>query len=364
MLRQLWTKQTSMVDSKPNVLITGIAGFIGYHLAKKLSHIGYNVYGIDNLNDYYTVQLKLDRLKDLGIGPGEGNNVWTSNENNSIHFRKADLAIESDSKNIFSENVFDAVVHLAAQPGVRKSITHPDIYFKSNLTATFNLLEQVKSTPDTRLLMASSSSVYGHSENTPYEEDHNTDKPVSLYAATKKSTEILAHYYAHQYKIDTSLLRFFTVYGPWGRPDMAVYGFFNKIMNDEVIKVFNNGELRRDFTYIDDIVDNLALLLNHRLETSSEKEDFSYEIYNIGNQSPVKLMDFISLIEEITNKTAQKELLPMQPGDVFETYADSSKIKKLLNFDYNTPLKNGLTSFYEWYMNYHGQKTKAIQSHE
>ncbi|MFT5725563.1 MAG: UDP-glucuronate 4-epimerase, partial [Bacteroidia bacterium] len=185
-----------MEDSKPKVLITGIAGFIGYHLAKKLSVSGYDVYGIDNLNDYYTVQLKLDRLNDLGLGNDGGINNWVSNPDKNIHFRKADLADVSDAKAIFKDSSYDVVVHLAAQPGVRMSITHPEIYFKSNLTATFNLLEQVKHIPETKLLMASSSSVYGHSENTPYTEEQNTDAPVSLYAATKKSTEILAHYYA------------------------------------------------------------------------------------------------------------------------------------------------------------------------
>lgn len=353
-----------MADSKPNILVTGIAGFIGYHLAKKLSVSGYNVYGVDSLNDYYTVQLKLDRLTDLGLNSENSTSDWVSNSDNTIHFRKADLSEMSQARDIFDNIHFHAVVHLAAQPGVRMSITHPDIYFKSNLTATFNLLEQVKNTPTTRLLMASSSSVYGHSENTPYTEDQNTDAPVSLYAATKKSTEIIAHYYAHQYKIDTSLLRFFTVYGPWGRPDMAVYGFFNKIMKNEEIKVFNNGELRRDFTFVDDIVDNLALLVKNRLESEFEKTETIYEVYNIGNQSPVKLMDFISLIEKITGKEAKKDFLPMQPGDVYETYADSSKIKKLLNFEYATPLESGLTAFFEWYKTYHNVETKALQSHE
>ena len=353
-----------MADSKPKVLITGVAGFIGYHLAKKLGATGYDVYGIDNLNDYYTVRLKLDRLNDLGLGNDVELNDWETNADNSIHFRKADLSDTVDAKKVFDTTQFDAVVHLAAQPGVRMSITHPELYFKSNLTATFNLLEQVKMQPNTKLLMASSSSVYGHSQHTPYTEDQKTDEPVSLYAATKKSTEILAHYYAHQYKIDTSLLRFFTVYGPWGRPDMAVYGFFNKIMKGEEIKVFNNGDLRRDFTYIDDIVDNLALLVRNRLETSTSTNETQYEVYNIGNQSPVKLLDFISLIEKITGKEAKKVNLPMQPGDVYETYADSSKIKKLLNFEYATPLESGLSAFFEWYKTYHRIETKALQSHE
>jgi len=353
-----------MADYKSKVLITGIAGFIGYHLAKKLSVTGYDVYGVDNLNDYYTVRLKLDRLKDLGLGHDGELNEWESNADNTIHFRKADLSDLANAKEVFDNIQFDAVVHLAAQPGVRMSITHPEIYFKSNLTATFNLLEQVKKHPNTKLLMASSSSVYGHSKNTPYTEDQNTDAPVSLYAATKKSTEILAHYYAHQYRIDTSLLRFFTVYGPWGRPDMAVYGFFNKIMKGEEIKVFNNGDLRRDFTYIDDIVDNLALLVENRLHASNPDNNTQYEVYNIGNQSPVKLLDFISLIEKITGKEAQKVNLPMQPGDVYETYADSSKIKQLLHFEYATPLESGLKAFFEWYKTYHNIETKALQSHE
>jgi len=342
-----------MADSKPKILITGIAGFIGFQ-----------VYGVDNLNDYYKVQLKLDRLKELGIEVAKENNTWIASKSKDIQFLKIDLSNTLEIGQVFDSIQFDAVIHLAAQPGVRMSITHPEIYFQSNLTATFNLLEQVKNNPNSVLLMASSSSVYGHSDKTPYTEDQQTDKPVSLYAATKKSTEVIAHYYAHQYKIDTSLLRFFTVYGPWGRPDMAVYGFFDKVMNGQEIKVFNNGDLRRDFTYIDDIVDNLHLLLVNRLNASSNSDTKSYEVYNVGNQSPIKLMDFISLIEKITNKEANKAFLPMQPGDVFETYADSSKIKELLGFDYATRLESGLTSFYNWYLEYHGIKTKELQSHE
>ncbi len=353
-----------MADSKQRILITGMAGFIGYHLAKKLGREGFDVYGVDSINDYYSTKLKKDRLLDLGVAVGPTDIGWISNPNKNIHFLQADLSKSDECARVFEGDHYDALVHLAAQPGVRKSISHPAIYFQSNLVATYNLLEQLKDSPQTALLMASSSSVYGHSSDTPYTESQQTDAPVSLYAATKKSTEIIAHYYAHQYKIDTSMLRFFTVYGPWGRPDMAVYGFFDKIMNGEEIKVFNQGDLKRDFTYISDIVDNLHLLLLNRLNKTKEDTTTSYEIYNIGNQSPVKLLDFISLIEKIANKKAKKAFLPMQPGDVYETYADSNKLKQLLHFDYNTPLEKGLTKFYEWYKTYHTINTKALQSHE
>jgi len=296
-----------MADSKQRILITGMAGFIGYHLAKKLGREGFDVYGVDSINDYYSTKLKKDRLLDLGVAVGPTDIGWISNPNKNIHFLQADLSKSDECARVFEGDHYDALVHLAAQ---------------------------------------------------------QTDAPVSLYAATKKSTEIIAHYYAHQYKIDTSMLRFFTVYGPWGRPDMAVYGFFDKIMNGEEIKVFNQGDLKRDFTYISDIVDNLHLLLLNRINKTKEDTTTSYEIYNIGNQSPVKLLDFISLIEKIANKKAKKAFLPMQPGDVYETYADSNKLKQLLHFDYNTPLEKGLTKFYEWYKTYHTINTKALQSHE
>ena len=353
-----------MADSKPAILITGVAGFIGFHLAENLIAEGFKVFGVDNVNNYYNTKLKYDRLQQLGFDSSKDSSNWISNADRTAEFIKADLADTNSCAEVFNHKTYDAVVHLAAQPGVRMSITHPELYFQGNLVATFNLLEQIKNTPSTKLLMASSSSVYGHSSDTPYVEDQQTDKPVSLYAATKKSTEIISHYYAHQYKIDTSLLRFFTVYGPWGRPDMAVYGFFDKIINNEEIKVFNNGDLRRDFTFISDVVDNLKKLINNRLEVEHSTSETRYEIYNIGNQSPVKLLDFISLIEKITEREAKKEYLPMQPGDVYETYANSDKIKKLLNFEYNTPLEKGLSAFYNWYVQYHQIKTNSLQSHE
>lgn len=342
-----------MADSKPNILITGMAGFIGFHLAKKLAKSGYSVYGIDNLNSYYPVTLKMDRLKNLGITDYDNSTDWTKSETEEIYFQYVDLGNRSRLSEVFHSVNFDAVVHLAAQPGVRLSITQPDLYMNANIIGTYNLLEVAKSKPDTKLILASSSSVYGVSEDTPYKESQNTDAPVSLYAATKKSTEIIAHYYAHQYKMDTTMLRFFTVYGPWGRPDMAVYGFFQKIVNNQPISVYNNGELKRDFTYIDDIVESIEALIKSKLTNSHSEEDKYFHIFNIGNQEPVKLLDFISLIEMISGKTANKVMLPMQPGDVFETYSDSSNIQNELQIAFNTPLKEGLTKFYGWFENYH-----------
>ncbi len=342
-----------MEDSKTTVLITGMAGFIGYHLAKKLESEGMLVYGIDNLNSYYPVQLKKDRLKDLGIPTSETTD-WVSNPKASIFFKRMDLCEAQDVKALFTNNHFDTVVHLAAQPGVRLSISQPDLYFNGNIVATYNLLEAVKDKKGINLIMGSSSSVYGKQEKTPYSETDQTDSPVSLYAATKKCVEVLSHYYATQFKFNITLLRFFTVYGPWGRPDMAVYGFFSKIDKGEPIRIFNEGNLMRDFTYIDDIVLNISMLI----QKGSLDSDDLFSIYNLGNESPIQLSDFIRLIEQICEKTATKEYLPMQDGDVYQTFADSTKIKQALKHNFHTPLETGLRQFYKWYMEYHKPVTK------
>lgn len=338
-----------MADSKPNVLITGIAGFIGFHLANRLVADGFQVYGVDNLNNYYSVDLKRDRLKALGISGDLPENQWLSNTDNSIRYKRMDLTDAEKTTALLSETKFETVVHLAAQPGVRLSISRPDLYFNANLVATYNLLEAAKEQKGIHLIIGSSSSVYGKQEKTPYSEDDKTDFPVSLYAATKKCVEVFAHYYSTQYQIKTTLLRFFTVYGPWGRPDMAVYGFFSKVLNDEPISLYNNGNLMRDFTYIDDIVLNISMLAQ---QNNSSKEQL-YSIYNLGNESPTQLLEFVETIERITGKQAHKTYLPMQDGDVFQTYADSSKIKKEFNHEFHTPLETGLKKFYDWYIAYH-----------
>ncbi|MBO6518066.1 MAG: NAD-dependent epimerase/dehydratase family protein [Bacteroidia bacterium] len=342
-----------MVDSRKKVLITGIAGFIGFHLAKKLVEEGMLVYGVDNINNYYPISLKEDRLIALGFKNEEASNKWLINRDETIYFQKMDLCDVEKTEELFSQHQFDVVVHLAAQPGVRLSISRPDLYFNGNIVATYNLFEVLKHHTNTRLIIGSSSSVYGKQEKTPYSETDQTDSPVSLYAATKKCVEVLAHYYAHQFGLSTTLLRFFTVYGPWGRPDMAVYGFFSKIDNGETIQVFNNGDLMRDFTYIDDIVLNIAMLIQQ-----NNTSDNPFAIYNLGNESPVLLSEFISLIEKIVGKTAVKEYLPMQDGDVFKTFADSSKVKAVLQHNFHTPLEVGLRKFYEWYVAYHKPTTK------
>ena len=346
-----------MADYKGTILVTGMAGFIGYHLAKSLVDQGYRVYGVDNLNDYYSVDLKTDRLRDLGIsGDFSENGSWFSNQTAQIHFKRLDLTDLEALKALFSEITFSAVVHLAAQPGVRLSISRPDLYLSANIIASYNLFEAAKNHPQVKLLVASSSSVYGKQEKTPYEESDQTDFPVSLYAATKKSVEVIGHYYAVQYDLDITMLRFFTVYGPWGRPDMAVYGFFDKIVNGEEISVYNHGNLQRDFTYIDDVIKVLGALVDEK--TRETDAQGGYQIFNIGNETPILLDKFIQLIEETTGKSARRVNLPMQDGDVYQTFSSSDKIKSALSLSFHTPLATGLRKFYQWYQQYHAESSK------
>lgn len=345
-----------MADSKGNVLVTGIAGFIGYHLARKLAEEGYTVFGVDNLNDYYSVDLKKDRLRDLGFSGDLNTTDWVSSGTANIRYRYLDLTDLDSTRSVFDEHEFNFVVHLAAQPGVRLSISRPDLYINANIIASYNLFEAIKHYPQTKLLVASSSSVYGKQEKTPYSETDQTDQPASLYAATKKSVEIIGHYYAAQYNLNISMLRLFTVYGPWGRPDMAVYGFFSRILNNEPISVYNHGNLRRDFTYVGDVVEVLARLLSKKSEETSSEGVF--DIFNIGNESPILLDNFIGLIEKITEKKAERINLPMQDGDVYQTYADSNRVKSKLDITFHTPLEEGLRKFYRWYQDYHAKSSK------
>lgn len=320
-----------------NILITGCAGFIGYHLAKSLLKKGNIVIGIDNLNDYYDVKLKLSRLEQL-------------KNYDTFQFVRANIADEKAVNLLFSKNKFDIVVNLAAQAGVRYSIDNPRSYINSNIIGFFNILEACRHNPVKHLVFASSSSVYGNQDKTPFAVTDNVDHPISLYAATKKADELMAFTYAHLYKIPLTGLRFFTVYGPWGRPDMAYFSFTNKIYANEPIKIFNNGDMLRDFTYIDDIVHGIELVM----DKAPYGED-PYKIYNIGNNKPEKLLYFIETLEKALCTKAKKEFLPMQPGDVYQTYADISELEKDFGFKPKTTIEEGLKKFADWYKEYYAK---------
>ena len=320
------------------ILVTGAAGFIGFHLSKALLDKGFTVVGIDNLNDYYDVQLKQDRLKQL------------EDVGDSFKFQKLDIADMDAMSALFAEHEFDIVYHLAAQAGVRYSIDHPHAYAHSNLTGFLNVLECCRSVNTKHLLFASSSSVYGDNRKIPFAENDRTDTPISLYAATKKSNELMAHAYAHLYGIAMTGLRFFTVYGPWGRPDMAYFKFTKAIEEGSAIDVYNHGQMRRDFTYIDDVVEALVRLM----DKAPMKVQLPLKIYNIGNHQPETLLDFISCIEAALGKKAVMNMLPMQDGDVPETYADVTALMADVGFAPDTPLAQGIDQFVVWYRNYYG----------
>ena len=320
------------------ILVTGGAGFIGYHLSKQLLEYDCTVIGYDNLNDYYEVQLRYDRLKDL-----EGREGYT--------FIKGDLADKETLGKLFQEYSFDIVVNLGAQAGVRYSIDNPDAYMSSNMVGFYNILECCRHYPVEHLVYASSSSVYGANKKVPFSVEDKVDYPVSLYAATKKSNELMAHCYSKLYGIPATGLRFFTVYGPFGRPDMAYFKFAKKIMNGETIQIYNNGDMMRDFTYIDDIVKGIANILPNppeEIETGAK-----YKVYNIGNNKPEKLMDYIQTLEKHLGREAKKEFLPMQPGDVYQTYADVSDLMHNFNFKPSTSIDEGLSKFVTWFKEYY-----------
>ena len=331
-----------------NILLTGVAGFVGFHVAQSLLSNGVKVYGIDNLNHYYDVQLKLDRLKIL-------------NQFSNFTFEKKDLADREDLLNTFRENSFSHVVHMAAQAGVRYSLENPFAYSESNLSGFLNILEGCRQTRVAHLVFASSSSVYGANRKIPFSETDNVDYPVSLYAATKKANELMAHAYSHLYNLPTTGLRFFTVYGPWGRPDMAYFKFVEAIAQGRPIEVYGQGKMRRDFTYIDDVVEGVIRVMHHPPQSQSLYGDASlpaasstapYAIYNIGNHQPVELMTFIEIIEAAMGKTAQKVMKPMQPGDVSETYADVDRLMSDVGYCPGTPLEEGIKRFVAWYREY------------
>ena len=322
------------------ILVTGAAGFIGYHVAERLLARGDQVVGLDNLNDYYDPALKRARLRRLEGLPG-------------FRFVQLDLADRSGMAELFATERFDRVIHLAAQAGVRYSITHPTAYLDSNLTGFGHVLEGCRAQDIAHLVYASSSSVYGGNTKMPFAETDVVDHPVSLYAATKKANELMAHTYSHLYGFPTTGLRFFTVYGPWGRPDMAYHLFTRAILAGEAISVFNHGDMKRDFTYIDDIVEGVLRVLD-RPATPLGTGSAPYRVFNIGNSEPVQLLDFIGCIERVLGQSATKRLLPMQPGDVPATYASTQSLQDWVGFAPSTPLEEGIGHFVRWYREYYG----------
>lgn len=312
-------------------LITGSAGFIGFHLAEELLRSGEKVIGLDDVNDYYSTELKWDRNSIL-------------EEDERYRFYHEDLSDLDALKQIFLENDIDRVCHLAAQAGVRYSVENPHAYQKSNLEGFTNILEMSRNHEVDNLVYASSSSVYGGNEKIPYNEDDDVTRPISFYAATKVSNELMAHSYSHLYDLPCTGLRFFTVYGPWGRPDMALFKFTDRIVRGEPIDVYNFGDMKRDFTFVDDIIDGVI---------SSLEKPLDYEIFNLGNNTPVNLMDFIEMIEAELGMEAEKNMLPMQPGDMKVTYADISKAKEMLGYEPETDIEEGIARFMDWYKDYY-----------
>jgi len=356
------------------ILITGTAGFIGSHLAQRLIDRGDEVVGLDNINDYYDVNVKYGRLQRGGIIDSlddgadiEYNKLITSSKYPNYKFIKLNLEDKEAMQELFETQKFDAVCNLAAQAGVRYSLTNPDAYMGSNIIGFMNILECCRHYGVNNLSYASSSSVYGLNEELPFSTEHNVDHPISLYAASKKSNELMAHTYSHLFGISTTGLRFFTVYGPWGRPDMALFLFVKAALEGKPIDVFNNGNMQRDFTYIDDIVEGVVRVIDNpaksdeswngkdgRVSTSSAP----YKVYNIGNNAPVKLMDFIEAIENKLGKKIEKNFLPLQAGDVPSTYADVTDLIEDLDYKPNTPIQQGIDSFVDWYLDFFDVKRK------
>jgi UDP-glucuronate 4-epimerase len=331
-----------------NVLVTGVAGFIGFHLSKQLLSLGEDVIGLDNLNDYYDVNLKKDRLAQL-------------DGQNNFEFYKLDLSDATGMAEVFARYQPERVVHLAAQAGVRYSLHNPYAYVDSNLVGFINILEGCRHWQVKHLVFASSSSVYGANKKTPFSVHDNVDHPLSLYAATKKANELMAHSYSHLYGLPTTGLRFFSVYGPWGRPDMALFMFTKAILEGRPIDVFNNGQMRRDFTYIDDIIEGIVRVLDKIPQPNPEWSGYNpdpgtssapYKLYNIGNNRPVELMHFIEVLEESLGKKATKNFLPLQPGDVPENFADVEDLENDVGFKPSTPVEVGIARFVAWYRSY------------
>jgi len=330
------------------ILVSGTAGFIGFHTAKKFVNEGNEVIGIDNINNYYQTSLKYDRLKESGIHETDihYNQLIRSSRWNNYHFCKIDLEDAEAISTLFQREKFDMVVHLAAQAGVRYSLENPRSYIKSNVTGFLNILESCRYHSVDKLIYASSSSIYGMSENALLSVTDKVDNPISMYAATKKANELMAHVYSCLYGITTIGLRFFTVYGPWGRPDMAPFLFAEAILNDKTLKVFNHGKMQRDFTFIDDIVEGIV-----RISKAELKE--KYNIFNIGNNSPIQLLDFISCLENEFGKQARMEMHEMQPGDVLATWADTKELVAATGYSPKTNIQEGVHIFANWYKEYY-----------
>tara|TARA_Y100001978_G_C23693353_1_gene436073 strand:+ start:659 stop:1681 length:1023 start_codon:yes stop_codon:yes gene_type:complete len=336
------------------ILVTGCAGFIGYHLSKRLLKNGYHVVGLDNLNTYYDTDLKKARLNNL--------NEITKSASYKFDFVLEDIKNSEALEKLFKNFNFKIVFNLAAQAGVRYSLENPASYINSNIVGFGNILEKCRYHNIKHLIYASSSSVYGGNKKQPFKEDHTVDHPISIYAASKKANELMAHTYSHLYKLPTTGLRFFTVYGPWGRPDMALYLFTKSILKGKPIQVFNRGDMVRDFTYIDDIVESLVRLIdkppinniNFDFQNPSSSTSWApYRIFNIGNSNPIPLMEFIKAIEDKLGIKAQKEFLEMQPGDVSSTYADTSSLEDWTGFKPNTSIKKGISEFVDWYKSFY-----------
>jgi UDP-glucuronate 4-epimerase len=352
---------TKKVKSK--ILITGTAGFIGYHLVKRLVDEGNDIIGIDNINDYYDIKLKYSRLKETGIPRNEiikdrkytnvKQQLVTSSLYPHYRFAKLDLLDKERLNELVKKEKFDYVIHLAAQAGVRYSLINPKVYIDSNIIGFFNLLEAIKEQKLKHFIFASSSSVYGNNAKVPFSIKDLTDEPLSLYAATKKSNEVMAHAYSSLYNIPTTGLRFFTVYGPWGRPDMAYYSFSKYILENKTIILFNNGNMKRDFTYIDDIVHSIKLLLTGKPQAFNKGGSDNFQIFNIGNSKPINVKYFLSLLELYFNKKAKIINKPMQKGEALATFADNSELYKYIKYKPNIKIEKGLKLFCNWFKRYH-----------
>lgn len=324
------------------ILVTGSSGFIGYHLSKRLLTDGFYVLGLDNMNNYYDVSLKQARLQEL-------------QKYHNFQFHHLDLCNRQGVMALFASNTITKVVHLAAQAGVRYSLENPYAYIDSNIVGFINILEACRHYPVSHLVYASSSSVYGNNQKVPFSVTDNVDYPISLYAATKKANELMAYTYSHLYQIPTTGLRFFTVYGSWGRPDMAYFIFTKNILEGKPIKIFNYGNMKRDFTYIDDIIEGVVRVMNHIPQPSSHnpQQKAPYRLYNIGNNQPVALLDLVACLEKCLGIEAKKEFLPMQPGDVPITYADVDDLYQAVGFKPSTPLEKGIAEFVRWYRDFY-----------
>lgn len=340
------------------ILVTGAAGFIGYHLCKLLLERNYDVVGLDNLNSYYDVNLKYSRLGELGMHNCDsfeyGKKYWGNKHGSKFAFTRIDLQDKDALPNLFKDDAYDVVFNLAAQAGVRYSLENPQAYMDSNINGFLNILECCRNSKVKHLIYASSSSVYGLNDKTPFSIDDNTDQPISLYAASKKSNELMAHTYSHLFDLPTTGLRFFTVYGPWGRPDMALFLFTDSIVKGKSLKVFNSGKMMRDFTFVDDISEGLLKILEKGVDNRQDPKDL-FKLYNMGNNKSVKLMDFIESIAQNLGLKANLDLLPMQPGDVRKTWANVDGLIQDYQYFPNTKIEDGVAAYVQWYKSYYGK---------